>query len=232
MKDLMGKAIWDYFHNNRPEDIHTETSISEDDLLPVAHLFREFKDMNPIEQKALELAKGKVLDVGAAAGPHTLFLQDLRKLEVIALDVSPKSIEVCKLRGVKNAVCSSVLEFEGEKFDTILLLMNGTGIFQTFDKIQIYLEKLYSLLNKNGQILIDGTDLIYMYSQVNGPDLPIERYYGEVDYYLSYKGEKENPMTWLYLDYGSLKQFARNQGFSSEMVMRDENAYLARLVKD
>lgn len=232
MKDLMGKAIWDYYHHNSPEDIHTETSISENDLLPIAHLFRDFKDMNPIEQKALELVNGKVLDVGAAAGPHTLFLQDLRKLDVTALDVSPKSIEVCKLRGVKNAVCTSILDFEGEKFDTILLLMNGTGIFKTFDKISIYLEKLHSLLNEKGQILIDGTDLIYMYTHKNGPDLPIERYYGEVDYYLTYKGEKENPMTWLYLDYGSLKQFARIQGFQTEMILRDGHAYLAQLIKN
>ena len=232
MKDLMGKAISDYYHNNSPEDIHTETSISENDILPVKHLFRTFEEMNSMEQKALKLAEGKILDIGAAAGPHSLYLQDERGMDVTALDVSPRSLEICKLRGIEKTICSSILSFEGEKFDTLLLLMNGTGIFETFDKIEIYLEKLHSLLNENGQILIDGSDLIYMYTQANGPHLPLERYYGEVDYYLNYKGEDESPMTWLYLDFENLKHFAERQGFSTEMVLRDEYAYLARLIKD
>ena len=104
MKDLMGQAIWDYYHDNSPEDIQTETSISELDELPVEYLFRDFDGMNLLEQKALELAKGKVLDVGAGAGSHSLYLQNEKNLDVTALDISPKSIEVCKLRGVKKTV--------------------------------------------------------------------------------------------------------------------------------
>ena len=229
MKDLMGKAIWDYYHDNLPEDIHTETSISEGDILPVDHLFRSFEEMNAMEQKALQLARGKTLDIGAAAGPHTLYLQNERGMDVTALDVSARSIEICKLRGVEKTVCSSILGYEGEKFDTILLLMNGTGIFETFDKIEIYLQKLHSLLHKNGQILIDGSDLIYMYNQPNGPELPLDRYYGEVDYYLNYKGEDESPMTWLYLDFENLKHFAHRQGLKAELILEEGFAYLARL---
>jgi 2-polyprenyl-3-methyl-5-hydroxy-6-metoxy-1,4-benzoquinol methylase len=55
-----------------------------------------------IEQKALKLSKGKVLDIGAGAGSHSLYLQNERNLDVTALDISPKSIEVCKLRGIKK----------------------------------------------------------------------------------------------------------------------------------
>ena len=75
MKDLMGRAIWDYYHNDNPEDLQTETSISELDELPVDYLFRDFDEMNKIEQKALKLAIGKVLDIGAGAGSHSLYLQ-------------------------------------------------------------------------------------------------------------------------------------------------------------
>ncbi len=95
MKDLMGKAIWDYFHQNSPEDIITESSVSEQDVLPVSYLFRNFAEMPPIEQKALELSKGKVLDVGAAAGSHSLYLQNQKQLDVTAIDISEKSIEIC-----------------------------------------------------------------------------------------------------------------------------------------
>ena len=43
--------------------------------------------------------------------------------------------------------------------------MNGTGIFQKLDYVSNYLQHLKKLLAKNGQILIDSTDLRYMYDQ-------------------------------------------------------------------
>jgi len=114
MKDLMGNAIWDYYHNEDPKDLQTETSISELDELPVDYLFRTYEDMNDLEQKALDLAKGKVLDIGAGAGSHALYLQNERNLDVTALDISPKSVEVCKLRGVKKAVAENMLHYSGK----------------------------------------------------------------------------------------------------------------------
>ncbi|MCU7613371.1 class I SAM-dependent methyltransferase [Chryseobacterium sp. GMJ5] len=233
MKDLMGRAIWDYFYKENYEDLQTETSISELDELPVEYLFRDFEGMNTIEQKALKLSHGKVLDIGAGAGSHSLYLQDERKLDVTALDISPKSIEVCKSRGIKKAVTQNMLEFSGETFDTILLLMNGTGIFQSLKVIDIYLQKLYSLLNKNGQILIDSTDILYMFDadEDGGVYIPAEGYYGELDYVVHYKGESEDPIKWLYLDFNTLKNAAENNGFKIEIVLKEEDSYLAKLTK-
>ncbi|MCY0970231.1 class I SAM-dependent methyltransferase [Chryseobacterium wangxinyae] len=234
MKDLMGRAIWDYFHNENPEDLQTETSISELDELPVEYLFRDFEEMNKIEQKALKLAFGKVLDIGAGAGSHSLYLQNEKNLDVTALDISPKSIEVCQLRGIQKAVAQNMLEFSGETFDTILLLMNGTGIFQSLNVIDIYLKKLHSLLNKNGQILIDSTDILYMFDTDDdgGVLIPANGYYGELDYIVHYKGESEEPIKWLYLDFDTLQNAAVNNGFKIEMILKDEDSYLARLTKN
>lgn len=231
MKDLMGRAIWDYYHQENPEDLQTETSISELDELPVDYLFRAFDEMNKIEQKALKLAGGKVLDIGAGAGSHSLYLQNERHLEVTALDISPKSIEVCKLRGIKNAVAENMLHFSEGTFDTILLLMNGTGIFQSLNVIDIYLQKLHSLLNPKGQILIDSTDILYMFDEDEdgGFFIPADGYYGELDYTVHYKGESEDPIKWLYLDFDTLKNAAENNGFKIEKVLQDEDSYLAKL---
>lgn len=233
MKDLMGKAIRDYYHQENPLDLQTETSISELDELPVAYLFRDFEEMNEIEQKALELSHGKVLDIGAGAGSHSLYLQNEKNLDVTALDISPKSIEVCRLRGVKKTAAENMLNFSGETFDTILLLMNGTGIFQSLQVIDIYMKKLHSLLNKNGQILIDSTDILYMFDrdEDGGVYIPAEGYYGELDYIVHYKGESEDPIKWLYLDFNTLKNAAENNGFQIEKLLKDEDAYLARLTK-
>ncbi|WES98025.1 class I SAM-dependent methyltransferase [Chryseobacterium arthrosphaerae] len=234
MKDLMGRAIWDYYHNEDPEDLQTETSISEVDELPVEYLFRDFEEMNAIEQKALQLSEGKTLDIGAGAGSHALYLQNERNLDVTALDISPKSIEVCQLRGIRKAVCENILDFSGQTFDTILLLMNGTGIFEGLGKIDIYLQKLHALLNENGHILIDSTDILYMFDRDKdgGVYIPAGGYYGELDYVVHYKGESEEPITWLYLDFNTLKNAAENNGFKIERVLIDEDSYLAKLTKE
>lgn len=231
MKDLFGQAILDFQTNNSPEDLQTETSISEADEMPVAYLFRAFDQMPLLEQTALELAKGKTLDVGCGAGSHSLHLQN-KGLEVTAIDISAKAIAACQLRGLKHARMQHVLAIQNETFDTILLLMNGTGIFRTLEELPTYLQKLQSLLNPNGQILIDSSDLIYMYdeNEDGSYSIPAEVYYGELTFTVSYKGLTEAPFPWLYLDYNTLQRAAQAHGFQCEMLVEgDHYDYLARL---
>ena len=230
MKDLFGKALLDYQTGNYSEDIVTSTNISDEDVLPLPYLFREFKDMPKLEQKALELCKGSILDVGCGAGSHSLYLQE-NNFEVKAIDISKGAIEVAKQRGVKHSEVTSLLD-EAESFDTILLLMNGTGIFQELTQVSKYLSHLKSLLNTNGQILIDSSDIKYMYEDEDGGywmDMN-SSYYGELDYFLSYKGEKEAAMKWLYLDFEALKLACETVGLKCELVFEGEHFdYLARI---
>ncbi|MXO06605.1 bifunctional 2-polyprenyl-6-hydroxyphenol methylase/3-demethylubiquinol 3-O-methyltransferase UbiG [Flavobacterium sp. HBTb2-11-1] len=233
MKDLFGKAIFDFYTKNSPEDIITETSISEEDEMSVEYLFRTYNEMPKIEQKALQLAKGKILDVGCGAGSHALSLQNERSLDVTAIDISEKAVETCRLRGIKNTKVENILDFEGEKFDTILLLMNGTGIFGQLKNCNKYLSKLKSLLNPGGQILIDSSDIIYMFDEDEdgGKWIPSENdYYGELVFNISYKGEKEEPFDWLYLDYNTLQNAAIANGLNCELILEGEHYdYLAKL---
>ena len=233
MKDLFGKAILDFQTHNSPEDLLTETNISEEDEMSVAYLFRSFSEMPPLEQKALLLAKGKVLDVGCGAGSHSLYLQNEKKLNVTAIDISKNAIEACQLRGVENTKVETILQFEtDEKFDTILLLMNGTGIFGKLKNVSNYLQKLKSLLAENGQILIDSSDIIYMFDEDEdgGKWISGDAYYGELEFTISYKGQKEVPFPWLYLDYNTLQNAAVANGFHCEMVLEGEHFdYLAQL---
>ena len=211
MKDLFGKAILDYQTNNSPEDLITETSISEADEMSVAYLFRNYIEMPKLEQKALQLAKGKVLDVGCGAGSHALELQNERKLDVTAIDISENAVKACQLRGIENVKVANILDLDSEnKFDTILLLMNGTGIFGTLNETAKYLQKLKSLLNEGGQILIDSSDLIYMFDQDEDGaySIPADGYYGELTFTVQYKGETEETFPWLYLDYNTLQNAA------------------------
>ena len=232
MKDLFGKAILDYQTNNKPENIITSTSISEEDEMEVAYLFRSFDEMPAIEQKALQLAKGKTLDVGCGAGSHSLYLQNERNIDVHSIDISGNAIQACSLRGLKNVQAIDILNLENEKYDTILLLMNGTGIFETLEKTTIYLQKLKSLLNPNGQILIDSSDIIYMFDEDEdgGKWIPSDTYYGELTFNLHYKNETEDSFPWLYLDYNTLQNAAFANGLQCQLIMEgDHFDYLAQL---
>jgi SAM-dependent methyltransferase len=233
MKDLFGKAILDYQTNNLPEDLITETSISEADEMSVSYLFRTYNEMPKLEQKALQLAKGSVLDVGCGAGSHTLALQNERKLDVTAIDISENAVRACQLRGIKNVKVANILDLDEEnKFDTILLLMNGTGIFETLNETAKYLQKLKSLLNVGGQILIDSSDLIYMYDQDEDGAycIPADGYYGELTYKVQYKGKTEDTFPWLYLDYNTLQNAAIANGLKCELIEEGEHFdYLAKL---
>lgn len=233
MKDLFGKAMFDFQTNNSPEDIITETTISEEDEMSVDYLFRSYNEMPKLEQKALQLAAGKTLDVGCGAGSHSLSLQNDRNLNVTSIDISAKAIETCKLRGVKHAKVQNILDFEGEKFDTIILLMNGVGIFGKLEHCNKFLSKLKSLLNPGGQILLDSSDIIYMFDEDEdgGKWIPSNNdYYGELVFNISYKGEKEEPFDWLYLDYNTLQNAAVANGLKCELILEGEHYdYLARL---
>ena len=133
---------------------------------------------------------------------------------------------------MKNAHVQDLLALENETFDTILLLMNGTGIFRTLDELPNYLQKLKPLLHPGGQILIDSSDLIYMYdeNEDGSYSIPAEGYYGELTFTVSYKGQTDEPFPWLYLDYNTLQRAAQAHGLQCELIIEGEHYdYLARL---
>ena len=181
--DPMGAAIRDYQSKGKASRLRVLSSMFDEDEMPVVHLFRTFNQMPRLEQKALSMAKGRVLDIGAGAGCHALALQE-RGLEVKAIDISPLSCEVMKERGVKDAECVNLFnpQLQG-KYDTLLLLMNGTGIAGKLNRLPMLLNRLKELLAEGGQILIDSSDLKYIYENEDGSmDIDLNApYYGEVD---------------------------------------------------
>ncbi|MAN59137.1 MAG: SAM-dependent methyltransferase [Flavobacteriaceae bacterium] len=231
MKDILGTALLDYLHGNYSEDIVTETSISEPDVLPLPYLFRSFEKMPKMEQLALHRCEGNVLDVGCGAGSHSLYLQG-KGVDVMAIDASAGAVAVARERGVRQVLHSTFLDLSGVKFDTILLLMNGTGIFETVAQVPQYLEQLHSLLSENGSVLIDSSDLRYMYDETHdgGIWVPADRYYGELEFTMEYKGQTTAHFPWLYLDQRLLAELCEENGFNFEILYEsDHYEYLAKL---
>jgi SAM-dependent methyltransferase len=233
MKDLLGKALLSYFHDKSTKNPITETSVSEADELPLSYFFRNYETMPVIEQKALELAKGKVLDIGAGAGSHSLYLQNEKGLHVTAIDISKGACEVCRLRGITHVYQKDMFFMPDEKFDTILLLMNGTGICGTYSNLPAFLIQLKSLLKESGQILIDSSDIIYMFDKDDDGGVWIPggtEYYGELTFQLHFNNETEAPFEWLYVDFKTLENNCEVVGLTCQLIEKGENYdYLARI---
>lgn len=231
--DPMGAAIQDFFLNGRADKLRVLSSMFEEDEMPVDYLFRTREEMPELEQKALSLAKGKVLDVGAGAGCHALALQE-SGLCVKAIDISPLSCGVMQKRGIGDVECRNLFDADLQQgYDTILLLMNGTGIAGKLQKLPLLLNRLSMLLNDGGQVLVDSSDLKYIFETEDGFDMDTAKeYYGEVDYKMKYKDIEGKSFDWLYVDYPRLNKAATACGFKSEIVSEGAHYdYLASLKK-
>ena len=231
-KDIFGNAILDYQLGSYTEDIKTYSSLDEEDVIPVPYLFRTFKAMPPLEKKALKLCKGSILDIGSGAGSHSLYLQE-KGFDVTALDQSPGVVEACKLRGIKKVVQSDLYDFKDQKFDTLLMLMNGIGIVGELKNLDKFFTHIKTLLKPGGQLLLDSSDIIYMFEEDEdgGYWLPdTGNYYGEVTFTMEYKKKKTDEFPWLYIDYNTLQRAAQSSNFNCELVSEGEHYdYLAKL---
>lgn len=231
-KDPMGAAIADYFKFHKASRLRVFSSQFDEDEIPVKELFRTEQQMSILERTALSMANGKILDVGAGSGCHSLALQESGK-ETNAIDISPLSITVMQQRGVQ---CATLVNLFDEQFcqsyDTILMLMNGSGIIGKLENLPFFFKKMKQLLRPGGSILMDSSDLRYLFEEEDGSfiiDLAGD-YYGEVDFQMQYKEIKGEPFDWLYIDFQTLSLYAAENGFKAELVKEGKHYdYLAKL---
>lgn len=230
--DLLGKALMDYYRGESREALWSHGSLGDDQEVPVSYFFRGYQQMPPLEQKALEHCRGKVLDIGCGAGSHSLYLQE-QGLACLGLDYSPGAIEVARLRGVQETACENILDFGVGDFDTLLLLMNGVGLAGDLEGLRALLQHLSGLLRPGGQVLLDSTDIIYMFEADadGGVWVPGDvSYYGEVAYRWSYGKQQGEAFPWLFVDFRTLAETAALAGLEAELLETGAHFdYLARL---
>lgn len=230
--DPMGRAIADYHKDGKAARLRVFSPMFDEDEIPVKTLFRPLEEMPAIEQEALRLAHGNILDVGGGSGCHSLALQQMGK-QVTAIDISPLAVETMKSRGVLDAREQDFFTHEG-KYDTILMLMNGIGIVGTLERLPAFFMQVDQLLAPGGEVLCDSSDICYVFEDEDGIiDLTgIEGYYGELTYQMQYKTVKGAPFPWLFIDPETLIEHARANGFNAEVVARGEHYdYLARITR-
>lgn len=230
MDDPFGRACLNYLEGNRGEVIEVESLECETHEMPVDYLFRSYKEMPLLEQKAMDMCRGTVLDVGAGAGAHAFYLQE-KGVNVTCLDVSDGAIQCLRKRGL-HAVQQSVYDYYSEeKYDTILLLMNGTGIAKSMGQFQELIKHLKSLLTSDGKILIESTDLIYLFEDdPHFIEMADSNYYGIVNYRMHYKDYHSDWFSWLYLDEESLIELVKKSSLKSKVLFRgDQMNYLVEV---
>ena len=230
-KDPMGTAISDFYKKGRAGRLRVFSPQFEEDEIPVTTLFRSFEEMPTLEQLALDMAEGKILDVGAGSGCHSLALQKMNK-SALAIDISPLSVEVMQTRGLNAQQANLFDEHFIGQFDTILMLMNGSGIIGKLKNMGTFFLRAKKLLAPGGCILMDSSDLRYLFEDEDGSMLVnlAADYYGEMEFSMQYKQVKGESFPWLYVDFDTLSFYASQFGFKAEKIKDGEHYdYLVRL---
>lgn len=219
----MGMAIADYYNNGTSQKLRLFSPMFYEDEFPVATLFRQYDEMPAIEQQAIDIATGRVLDVGAGAGCHTLELQR-RGANVTAIDISPTSVETMRKRGVAHVLLQNFYDVTSQ-YDTVLMLMNGIGIVEKLNGMERFFAQLDRILAPGGRVLFDSSDICYVFEGEDGIiELPATpEYYGEIQYQMQYGSIKGEPFGWLYIDADTMREIAIAHGYEFNIIKQGEH---------
>ncbi|MFW9785438.1 MAG: class I SAM-dependent methyltransferase [Candidatus Heimdallarchaeota archaeon] len=230
-----GLALKEFYKGNQQARVIFHRDDGLKDNYYVSHCFRNEMEFSSIEKQAIDLCYGRVLDIGAGVGPHSLELQK-RGLDVCALDISSHACEIMEKRGVKNVICADVYELDEKNFDTILLMGRAIGFAEDLTGLKKFLEFCKNLLNPNGQILLDSldvrstTDPVHLAYQERSRQLG--RYIGVINLQMEYKGKFGEKFRLLHVDSETLEECAKKTGWSYKLLIQEETgSYLGKIYK-
>jgi len=198
--------------------------------------FFDVENFPPLENLALNECHGKVLDVGSAAGRHSLELLR-RGHEVTSLDILPEMEAIMKDRGLSNIVIADIFQFSAGRFDTLLMLMNGIGMTATFDGLLNFLRQAHGLIVPGGQIVCDSIDVGVTTNSQHGAyrerNLAAGRLPGQQTFSMEYDGEDSIQFDWLHIDFQTLSDVCDKTGWTASLLNNDEGGhYVCKLTEN
>ncbi len=158
-QDAFGHGMLDYYHGTRTSlVIERDDGYFEPDV-GLQQYFADYRQWHNVDRKAMRYVRGRVLDIGCGAGKHALFLQQ-KGHDVVGIDNSPLAIEVCKLRGLRDARPLPITRIGKQlgKFDTVLMLGNNFGLFGNPDRAKRLLKRLHRMTSRRGRIIAESAD--------------------------------------------------------------------------
>ena len=223
--DILGIAASHYFATGKNKKLRVNNSYGIPEYYPINIFFRDYEDMPDIERYALSMCYGDVLDIGSGAGSHALCLQNM-SASVTTIDFSLRFINIQLKRGVGQIIFDNILNLHYGKYDTLLLMMNGIGLAQNINGLLQLLEHFKSIINYGGQIILDSTDVYYLWEEIESRP----SYYGEVEFQFEYEKMKGEWFKWLYIDRIKLTEIGMEVGWRTEIIYEEDNGrFLARM---
>lgn len=228
-----GRALLAYFQGDASAELIVRRDDGLESRIPATYFFRPPSGFSQLERTALEHCTGTILDVGAGAGPHALHLQE-KGFRVIALDVDPDAVSIMRQRGVRDARCTNIYDYQDDPVHTILLLGHGIGMAETIGGLDRFLAFLKTLAAPGGQILLDSLDVRatrepqHLSYQAN--NRLAGRYVGETRLQFAFGNVEGQWCGWLHVDSETLAARAQRSGWKCEVLAQLESGeYLAKL---
>lgn len=226
------EALAAYAGGESDVELRLRSSLGEDEALPVGFFFRTPDELMDFERYALELCRGRVLDLGAGAGPHTLALE-ARGHSVVAVEGFADVARLLRARGATHVVHADFRYWWRPGFDTVLMLMNGLGPVGTLAGLDRFLAHASRFLAPGAQLLVDGAEAAHSRPPATASSVawpPAAAYPGEAWIELSHAGRVGRPFRELYIDPETLARHATRAGWRLDVVFEGgDGAYLARL---
>lgn len=230
--NLFVNALKAYHAGNRSASFLIRRDDGFEVQVPVSLFFSEqaFPDL---EVRALDLCKGRVLDIGAAAGRHSMELIR-RGFSVTSLDIASDVEDILRDRGIKEIVISDVFTFSGDRFDTLLMLMNGIGIVGTVDRLDLFLNHAHRLVASGGQILCDSIDVSVTSDPIHvayrQQNIASGRQPGQQSFTITYENQQGAVFDWLHIDFPTFSRHCLKANWKAELIYEDgDGHYLCRV---
>jgi SAM-dependent methyltransferase len=189
------------------------------------------------QRRALRLAQGRVLDVGAGAGRVALHLQG-KGHEVVAIDPSPGAVEVCRRRGVRDARVLRLEEADRAlgRFDTVVMYGNNLGLLSSRPKGRRLLRRLHGITTEQGRIL---GEILDPYPDAEPVHLAYHRrnrergrMSGQIRIRIRYRDLATSWFDYLFLSRPELEELVEGTGWLLARTIEDEGPiYVAVLEK-
>lgn len=227
MADLFGKFYMDIL-KKKFSPLYLVRDDGRIDVENPKIYFSEFRDWPDVEKKLMKFVGGKVLDVGAGAGRHALYLQS-RGHKVIAIDVSPGAVKVMKRRGVKDARVMDFWKarFPKNSFDTVLVMFNNLALGASYSGMEKMLKMFHRIAKPGGRLVgnlfdpVGTKDPVHLrYHEINKKrGKPI----GWIRVRFDYKGKKSKWFVLLLLTHRQFVSIAEKSGWKIVKVIRSKN---------
>jgi SAM-dependent methyltransferase len=229
----LAAALLDHHRSGRARRVNALRADGVSFKIETDEYFTLEGQLEELDALSLDRCRGRVLDVGAGAGRHSLALQR-RGHDVVAIDLSPVCSALCRERGVRDSRTFDVMRLASDeplgRFDSIFFGMQTIGVAGGMKPLEELLRRLSHCLEPGGELIVDSSALREAWDGDEEDQSPSR---GEIVLSTRYRGLRGESFPWVYLAEEDLADSAQRAGYEMERLARVKSGeYLAVLRRD